>query len=82
MGLKLENQGAIGADSSKKAREPGPGNYDGDYHNTVKKSPSFSIKGRYAPSKRLNVPGPGSYQKSLVDKKMAPSYGFGSSQQR
>jgi hypothetical protein len=37
MGLKLENQGAIGADSKKKGREPGPGNYDGDYQNIVKK---------------------------------------------
>ena len=40
------------------------------------------MKGRYVDAKRLNVPGPGTYQRTLVNKKSAPSFGFGSSAQR
>jgi hypothetical protein len=34
--------------------------------------PSFSIKGRYKATKKLDVPGPGTYDKTIVDKKAAP----------
>jgi len=44
--------------------------------------PQFSIKGRYKDAKKLEVPGPGTYTKSLVDKQAAPSFGFGTSPQR
>lgn len=78
MGAKL--QGSMSVDKAKFA--PGPGNYDPDFKKSVHQMPSFSMKGRYKDSKKLDVPGPGTYQKSLVDKKSAPSFGFGSSQQR
>ena len=61
---------------------PGPGGYDPDFKVTSNKKPTYTIKGRYSEAKRLNVPGPGTYQKSLVDKKSAPSFGFGTSSQR
>mmetsp|Transcript_5502 Transcript_5502/g.9339 ORF Transcript_5502/g.9339 Transcript_5502/m.9339 type:complete len:344 (-) Transcript_5502:28-1059(-) len=80
MGLKLDNQSAI--QTSAKKFVPGPGNYNLDYNNTEKAMPKFSIKGRYKDQKKLQVPGPGTYQKSLVDKKAAPSFGFGRSPQR
>lgn len=75
MGVKLES--AITTSASKFV--PGPGNYDPNFKACMKEKPSFSIKGRYNDLKKLQVPGPGTYQKSLVDKKAAPSYGFGSS---
>ena len=40
------------------------------------------MKGRYKDAKRLDVPGPGTYNKGLADKQSAPSYGFGTSPQR
>lgn len=40
------------------------------------------MKGRYAAQKKLDVPGPGTYAKPLVDKRTAPQYGFGTSAQR
>ena len=40
------------------------------------------MKGRYKPGKKLDVPGPGTYNKNLADKRDAPKYGFGSSAQR
>jgi hypothetical protein len=61
---------------------PGAGAYDPEYKNTVDKKPTYTMKGRYSEAKRLNVPGPGTYQKSLVDKRSAPSFGFGTSSQR
>jgi len=30
------------------------------------------MKGRYKPQKKLDVPGPGTYDKSMMDKKSAP----------
>lgn len=78
MGLKLEKHGSL----STKNLAPGPGTYDGDYKAQVKAMPKYSMKGKYSPQKRLNVPGPGTYKSSLHDKKAAPQYGFGSSPQR
>ena len=75
MGLKLEKHGSL----VSKSISPGPGTYDGNYKTTVTKDPNYTLKGRYAPTKVLNVPGPGTYSKTLTDKKTAPSYGFGSS---
>lgn len=40
------------------------------------------MKGRYKPQKKLDVPGPGTYDKNLKDKRSAPQYGFGTSAQR
>lgn len=40
------------------------------------------MKGRYKDPKKLDVPGPGTYDKSMTDKQSAPQYGFGSSPQR
>ena len=46
----------------------------------------FSAKYKFGSSNRLppmarniNVPGPGNYQSSLIDKRNAPKFGFGSS---
>lgn len=41
--------------------------------------PEFSMKGRYKTQKGLAVPGPGTYERSLKDKRDAPRYGFGTS---
>lgn len=73
-GLKLESQGAL---SGSKMQAPPPGAYDPNYRASIKSDPSFSMKGRHAPSKSLNVPGPGTYSKNLADKRQAPSFGFG-----
>lgn len=79
MGLKLEKHGSL----SVKSLVPGPGTYDGDYKIQAKSLPKYSMKGKYRDAKRLNVPGPGTYiNNSLTDKKLAPSYGFGTSPQR
>lgn len=68
MGLKLDKMGSL----SVKSLVPGPGTYDGDYQATTRSLPKYSIKGRYATLKRLNVPGPGTYVSTLSDKKAAP----------
>ena len=78
MGLKLEKHGSL----VSKSISPGPGTYDGKYRSQVTSDPTYTLKGRYAPTKVLNVPGPGSYNRHLGDKKTAPSFGFGSSPQR
>lgn len=82
MGLKLTNGAAIGGDEKQQKNTPGPGNYDPDYKAGVEKKPAYSMKGRYKAEKRLDVPGPGTYNKSFVDQKSAPKFGFGSSPQR
>lgn len=79
MGLKLDSQSVL---APKKFSVPGAGSYNPDYQTTRNQEPRFSLKGRYKDHKRLNVPGPGSYQSSLVDKSAAPKFGFGSSAQR
>ena len=78
MGLKLEKGGAMGV----KSVSPGPGTYNGNYRVQAASDPTYTLKGRYPAMKRLNVPGPGTYEKKLIDKKSAPSFGFGSSPQR
>ena len=80
MGAKLDNTSAIG--NSKTKFVPGPGSYEPNYKAEVNALPQYSIKGRYKAARKLDVPGPGTYGKSLVDKQTAPSYGFGSSPQR
>ena len=70
MGLKLEKTGAINGNKAKWV--PGPGNYNPDYKTGVEEKPSYSMKGRDSAQKTLNVPGPGTYARSLVDKKSAP----------
>jgi len=58
MGLKLQNHGSL----SVKNLNPGPGNYNPDFKgNQTGGNLSFSIKGRYAMAKKLDVPGPGTY---------------------
>lgn len=61
---------------------PGPGAYKPTRSTAEKSAPSFSVKGRYKQPKSMNVPGPGTYDKSMSDKKSAPKFGFGSSPQR
>ena len=78
MGMKLENGNALAV----KNTTPGAGAYNPDYKVGIEAKPHYSIKGRYQAAKKLNVPGPGTYQKSLVDKKSSPNYGFGTSSQR
>lgn len=77
MGEKLEKTSAISPE--KKKFIPGPGTYEPDYKADKTKMPSYSMKGRHDDLKRLVVPGPGAYEISLVDKKVSPKFGFGSS---
>lgn len=79
MGLKLENQSAI---RNSGGNLPGPGNYEPVFKSVIKSLPSYSLKGRYSEHKKLDVPGPGTYNQSFNDKSSAPKYGFGSSPQR
>ena len=58
---------------------PGPGAYVPVRTSAEKSAAQYSIKGRYKAQKTLNVPGPGTYEKNMSDKKSAPSFGFGSS---
>lgn len=76
MGVKLRDQ------SSPSRLVPGPGQYD--THKLDNLNMKFAAQYRFGSSQRLppmrntNVPGPGNYQISLVDKKAAPKFGFGS----
>ena len=78
MGLKLEETGAL---NPKKKVVPPVGAYEPNYRKQVASDPSYSMKGRHTDLKRLNVPGPGTYNKPLVDKSKAPQYGFGTGAQ-
>ena len=80
MGVKLDRQGALGAPGGQHV--PGPGNYDPDYKSVQPTLPKFSIKGRYPDARRMEVPGPGTYQKGFGDKLASPSFGFGRGPQR
>ena len=63
LGLKLDNQGAL---SVKNAWVPGAGTYNPDYRVGIKKLPHYSLKGRHSMTdKKMNNPGPGTYQASL-----------------
>lgn len=79
MGLKLENKSMT---ASAKQLGPGPGKYNPDFNSNVTKYPEFSMKGRYKEVRKLNVPGPGHYEKTFVVHQKSPNYGFGSSPQR
>ena len=67
MGIKLTNGAAIGGVHEKQKNTPGPSNYQPNFNVANKSMPSFSMKGRYAAQKKLDVPGPGTYNKSFVD---------------
>ena len=83
MGLKLDNQSAVGQHIRKTLGNPGAGNYKPDYLTTKKAMPAFSMKGRYKNAIPSKVPGPGAYTStSSPNKKAAPSYGFGTQAQR
>lgn len=69
MGIKLIPGAPIGGDAVKQKNTPGPGNYDPDFKAQAKSMAAYSMKGRYAPPKKLDVPGPGAYNKSFVDQK-------------
>ena len=58
---------------------PGPGAYKPTRTTAEKSAAQYSMKGRYKAMRVLNVPGPGTYDKSMTDKKSAPKFGFGSS---
>ena len=83
MGLKLDNQSLIGTQIKKTAANPGSSHYNPDYKPTKKQLPAFSMKGRHKNAGIAKVPGPGAYESiGSPNKKSAPSYGFGSAQQR
>lgn len=77
MGLKLEKLGAISPEKTKYI--PGPGAYQPDYNRNLTQLPSYSMKGRYQDSKKLIVPGPGTYETPKKNLMTSPSFGFGSS---
>jgi hypothetical protein len=60
---------------------PGAGSYDPSPEKTKKSLPSYSMKQKLGSSLLTNNknPGPGNYEAHLKDKKVAPSFGFGSS---
>jgi hypothetical protein len=77
MGAKLD------INSSPTRLNPGPGHYD--VANLENPNMKLSAKYRFGSSDRLppmrnqNVPGPGNYASTLIDKRNAPKFGFGSS---
>mgnify|MGYP002633026514 CR=1 FL=1 len=74
MGLKLDKRSAL---SPSKKVVPPPGAYDPDYRAAIAGEPRFSMKGRLREPRKMAVPGPGTYNKTLCDKKSGPRYGFG-----
>ena len=76
--MKLNN------DTSPTRQNPGPGAYDlqNAKNPNQRTSQQFSVgKASRSPAANkslLGVPGPGNYQTSLVDKRSAPRFGFGS----
>ena len=81
MGLKLDNQSAIGTHQRKTKGNPGAGKYQPDYTVTKKKLPAFSMLSRHADAQKMRSPGPGTYE-SKMNKKSAPLFSFGSAAQR
>lgn len=61
---------------------PGPGAYEPNFNAQAPELPKYSIKGRYQPRKRDQIPAPGAYEMNHNTKLTAPSFGFGSSPQR
>jgi len=60
--MKLENQTSIGVSLRKTKINPGPGNYNPNFYNTVRNMPSYSLKSRAQKVKpATDVPGPGTY---------------------
>lgn len=63
---------------------PGPGAYDNHHHDNP--NMKYAAKYKFGSASRLpavrglNVPGPGNYASSLVDKRQAPRFGFGTQQ--
>ena len=68
--------------TNKSTEVPGPGTYDPRFNASQTELPKYSIKGRYVDRKRDQIPAPGAYEVSFIDKNQAPSFGFGSSPQR
>ena len=59
---------------------PGAGTYNPDFKAVSKSLPKYSMKGRSNNmNTKLNVPGPGTYDINLTNKRNNPSFGFGSS---
>jgi len=78
IGAKLENQSAIATEQKKVKVNPGPGAYQPQYENTVKKEASYTLKSRHGRKELQDAPGPGAYQPGIGSaKKEAPSYRFG-----
>ena len=75
----------MNTDLSPTRNNPGPGQYDLQNAKNLNQhnSQQFSVgKASRSPSVNkslLGVPGPGNYQSTLVDKRSAPKFGFGSS---
>lgn len=82
MGLKMDNQSAIGIELKKTRGNPGAGTYNGDFNVIRKNNGAFSLKGRYTISEKKLVPGPGAYAEVKSTGKAAPSFGFGTASQR
>ena len=67
--------------SPEKNKNPGPGTYN--THEMENLNMKFSAKYKFGSATRLppmrgqEVPGPGNYMSSLVDKRAAPKFGFG-----
>ena len=78
VGLKLNT------DTSPTKHNPGPGTYDlqnaknPNQHTSQQFSVGKASRSPAVNKSLLGVPGPGNYQSSLVDKRSAPRFGFGS----
>lgn len=72
----------LGGEQDPKRLNPGPGAYNSHaYDNPNMKISSkykFGSANRLPPMRNGEVPGPGNYASSLVDKRNAPKFGFGS----
>lgn len=82
MGLKLDNQSSIGQALRKSSGKPGAGAHNPDYKVQKKSMPAFSMIARAPGEKKMNVPGPGTYEGGSPHKQRAPTYAFGTSAQR
>ena len=83
MGLKLENQSAVGSYQKKVAANPGAGTYNPDYRKVKKHMPAFSMRVKHKGDSAQKVPGPGTYDSNFTPtKSRGPTYGFGSASQR
>ena len=66
----------------KSAGKPGPGGHDPDYKVGKKAFPAFTMISRPPGLKKMEIPGPGTYESKSPEKNRGPTYAFGTATQR